>query len=81
MKAKKTERGFVVVLHNVYGDESLKERLIKESSIMGDYEDAVDNPGSSALWVGKDHHLNREEVQELISRMQYWLDNKRLKLE
>lgn len=43
-------------------------RLIQESSAVGDY-----------LWVG-DHHLNREEVTELITRMQHWLKTGRLKL-
>jgi len=26
-------------------------------------------PGSSFLWVGEYHHLNRKEVQELVERM------------
>lgn len=33
----------------------------------------MDNPGSSFLWVGNDHHLNREEVTELVSRLLWWL--------
>ena len=80
MKAKQTQRGFIVVVHNTYANEPVEKRLIQESSAVGDYEDSWDNPGSSALWIGKDHHLNREEVQELIGRMKYWLDNKRLEL-
>jgi len=53
--------------------------LIQESSAIGDYEDAFDKPGSSFLWVGRYHHLNRMEVAELIERMQHWLDTGRLK--
>jgi hypothetical protein len=55
-------------------------RLIQESSAIGDYEDSFDCPGSSYLWVGDDHHLDREEVAELIENMQHWLDNGRLPL-
>ncbi|MGA2160075.1 MAG: hypothetical protein ABSG90_12795 [Dehalococcoidia bacterium] len=80
MKAKQTQRGFIVVTHDTYANEPIEERLIQESSAIGDYKDSWLHPGSSALWIGKDHHLNREEVQELIERMQYWLNNKRLKL-
>jgi len=79
MKARKTERGFVIVTHPAYGDEDgAPERLIQESSAIGDDEDSFDNPGSSYLWVGENHHLNREEVRELISRLEHWLNAKRL---
>ena len=78
MESIKTERGFVVVEHPVYvkGDP----RLIQESSACGDYEDAFEKPGSSFLWIGMDHHLNREEVAELVGRMQHWLATGRLKV-
>ena len=80
MKAKQTERGFIIIEHEMYASlDHNKTRLIQESSILGDYQDSLDNPGSSCLWIGKDHHLNREEVKELIEYMQYWLDNKGLK--
>ena len=82
MNAIKTERGFTRVLHEKYqnmpGEMTV---LIQESSAIGDYDDALNNPGSSFLWVGEDHHLNREEVAELITRMQHWLDTKRLKVD
>jgi len=77
MKTEKTERGFRRIVHPPYVDGD--ERLLQESSaIIGDEMDAFENPGSSALWVGKDHHLNREEVAILIDILQYWLVNKRL---
>jgi hypothetical protein len=77
MKSFKTNRGFVRVLHPQYTDSTVQQRLIQESSAIGDYEDS-DIPGSSFLWVGEHLHLNREEVAELIQRMQHWLDTKRL---
>lgn len=81
MKAHKTDRGFIIVTHEKYQLKSGEmTRLIQESSAIGDYDDAYDNPGSSCLWIGEHHHLNREEVKELIDRMQYWLDNKRLEI-
>jgi hypothetical protein len=52
--------------------------LLQESSAIGDYDDALDNPGSSRLWVGKDWHLNRDEVQQLTSCLTHWLRCKRL---
>ncbi len=79
MQGKKTERGFVVVVEEKYqNDPGEFTRLIQESSAIGDYDDAFDRPGSSYLWVGSDHHLNREQVKELIERMQNWLTSGRL---
>lgn len=74
MKTEKTDRGFVVVLEEKYQNEpGVMTRLIQESSAIGDYDNSLDTPGSSYLWVGENHHLNREQVQELIERMKYWL--------
>lgn len=80
MKAVKSERGFIHIIHLNHANEPVEKRLISESSAIGDYDDSLRKPGSSYLWIGEDHHLNREEVKELIERMQYWLDHKRLKL-
>lgn len=81
MKAYAISRGFIVITHQKYQNEPNEmTRLIQESSAIGNYDNAVDNPGSSFLWVGQDHHLNREEITDLIERMQYWLNNKRLEL-
>lgn len=88
MKASKTERGFICVEHEVYPPTSggvprdpKAKQLIQESSAVGDYEDSFDKPGSSYLWVGEDHHLNREEVAELVERMTIWLRTGRLETE
>jgi hypothetical protein len=72
MQSFKTERGFVWVSHPNYSDTG-ESRLIGESSAVGDYADSSDKPGSSFLWVGTHHHLNRAEVEELISRLKHWL--------
>lgn len=74
-----THRGFIVVMHEKYPNNGEQTRLIQESSVIGDYDDSFDRPGSSYLWVGQDHHLNRGEVAELISQMRHWLDTGRLK--
>ncbi len=50
-----------------------KERLAAQSSAIGDYEDSFERPGSSFLWIGDYHHLNREEVQQLVNHLQSWL--------
>ena len=69
-----TGRGFACVIHTVYvSSPPEKTRLIQESSAIGDYDDSFDKPGSSYLWIGRDHHLNREEIRELIGLMTGWL--------
>ncbi|MCK4820714.1 hypothetical protein KA005_33420 [bacterium] len=69
MKTVSTDKGFTVILHEKYASELGEyERLVQESSAAG----------GPFLWIGKNHHLNREEIEELIARLQYWLDNKRL---
>jgi hypothetical protein len=73
MTHSRTLRGFELVEHPNYPPDGTESRLVQESSIVGDYEDALDRPGTSALWVGDHHHLNREEVAELVSRLQSWL--------
>ena len=82
MKAYTTDRGFVRVDHKKYQNTPNENtRIVQESSAIGDYDDSFSVPGSSFLWIGQDHHLNRKEVKELIGRMQYWLDNKHLQHE
>ena len=74
MKRTNTCRGFDLVTHPTYtsGEEL---RVIQQSSAVGDYEDALDRPGSSYLWVGRDHHLNREEVDQLVTYLKRWLED------
>ncbi len=76
MKVKITERGFEYI--EVDGHDSSvhcgPKRLLQESSTIGDYDDAFDRPGTSFLWVGEHHHLNREQVEEMIAHMQSWID-------
>lgn len=79
MKIGQTKRGFAIVTHPVYhGTDEKDDRLIQESSDVGLYDDSLDLPGSSYLWVGSAHHLDRAEVCELITLLQGWVDNKQL---
>jgi len=74
MKYELSNRGFGFIMHTTYHANTPEDtRLISESSAVGDYEDSFERPGSSYLWVGDNHHLNREEVEELVIRMQGWL--------
>lgn len=79
MEGYKTERGFRGFEHTTYGltPDTIK-RIVQESSGVGDYDDALDNPGSSFLWIGDDFHLNREQVKELIDVMTMWYEQGRL---
>lgn len=78
MKLEKTDRGFWNLVHPTYPPTRTKDsRLVSESSVIL-YDDALDHPGSSALWLGENHHLNREEVKELVGYLQRWLETGRL---
>lgn len=80
MDYQKTDRGFEVVMHNSYPHD-LPVRLIQQSSaIRMEYPDAGERPGSSCLWIGDNHHLNREEVSELMCRLTAWLATGSLKI-
>jgi len=72
MKVEHTNRGFGLVKHIDYGVEvTSHSRLIQESSAIGDSPHR--ECGSSFLWVGEHHHLNRDEVRELTGLMIRWL--------
>jgi hypothetical protein len=77
MFSKMSERGFAFVMHEAFESQQ-PTRLISESSHIGDYPDSAARPGSSGLWVGNDHRLDRQQVQELVDRMQHWLATGRL---
>jgi hypothetical protein len=80
MKIETTDRGFSIIKHEKYVEKiSGMTRLVQESSAIGDYDNSFDLPGSSYLWIGQDHHLNREEVAELIGFMNNWLKTGKLK--
>lgn len=77
MDKEESNRGFRTISAEVYPPGAVAS-VVSESSAIGDYEDSFDNPGSSFLWVGKQHHLNREEVTVLRDALTHWLENKRL---
>ena len=79
MRAVRTERGFGLVVEERHANEGGEfTRLVQESSAIGDYPDSWDKPGSSFLWIGEDHQLNREQVEELAGYLRNWLDTGRL---
>lgn len=75
MKIVVQNRGFAEIHHTTYppGEKRVPTRLVSESSKIGDYSDSAEHPGSSYLWVGDNHHLNREEVLELVSLLLHWI--------
>lgn len=79
MEKEITKRGFQVIRHPGYTQYDPRERcIVQTSSQIGDYEDSAAKPGSSYLWVGDIHHLNREQVAELVGYLQHWLAGGRL---
>jgi hypothetical protein len=60
-----------------FDDHNGAPSSLQQSSAIGDYPDALDRPGTSLVWLGTGHdrmHLNREQVEWLIGRLQNWLD-------
>lgn len=66
-------RGFPGIRLPNYADEEKSSWLVHQSSAIGDYDDAFQRPGTSFLWIGSHHHLNREEVQDLVGHLARWL--------
>ena len=80
MRPTTTGRGFRCIEHPAYPPSRAnpEKTLLQESSAIGEYEDSLENPGGSYLWVGDNFHLDREEVAELIGYLNHWLINLRL---
>lgn len=80
MRETNERRGFQDVYHEGYPAEDTKgdHRVVGCASTIGDYEDSFEKPGSSFLWLGQKHHLNREEVAQLVIYLQHWLQTGRL---
>ena len=72
MKIIINDRGFQYLHHPSHWHPHEESVIALQSSAIGDYEDSIDRPGSSFLWIGDDHRLNREEVQELIQHLIHW---------
>ena len=80
MKRYTTSRGFRGITHATHANEPEEKRLIQESSAIDfDTKDGLNKPGSSYLWIGPDHHLNRKQVSALVAEMEHWLKNGRMK--
>lgn len=73
MKVTISGRGFEFLTHPAYTPPNEDKRLASQSSAIGDYDDAMSRPGSSFLWIGDVHHLNREEVAQFIEYLKRWL--------
>ena len=68
MTPAKQKNGFPAISHPSYPER--KEVPLLAASTMAE----GGMPGSDYLWVGRDHHLNREEVAALIGRLCTWLE-------
>lgn len=78
MEVRTNSRGYMRVVHPTHQKPDENHILVLESSVVGNYPDAEDYPGSSSLWVAGMWHLNREEVRTLCGFMAHWLEHKRL---
>lgn len=73
MKISHTERGFE------YLGQSNDKLRVQQSSAVGDYDDNLEKPGSSFLWIGE-AHMNKEEVKEIVDHLKAWLETGSLNL-
>jgi hypothetical protein len=73
----RSNRGFQYV---EFIDRSGRTCGLQQSSAIGDYDDAMERPGSSFIWLGIEGpglgrmHLNRMDVAALIETLGRWLD-------
>lgn len=75
-KRKYTSRNFQVI---DFKDERGKECSLQQSSAILDFEDSMECPGSSAVWLGIDKgnqriHLDRDQVSTLRGYLGHWLE-------
>lgn len=73
MQVTVSDRGFERIALPKYTEPHEPKRLVGQSSAIGDYPDSFDRPGSSFLWIDEHHHLNREQVAELVKHLKAWL--------
>ena len=71
----------VVYGNDMFEPDAPASRLVQESSAIGEYENALESPDSSALWLGENHHLNRDQVGAFVELLQHWLDTGKLQEE
>ena len=72
MYVTRTARGFEKIECAAFPPELGTVPLVWASSSIGDYADSFDRPGSSFLWVGEKHRLNREQVLDLAAHLTAW---------
>lgn len=80
MKLTTTERGFERIEHPIHKAHRVDSRLIQQSSAVGHYPDSLLRPGTSFVWVGDKHHLNREQALELAYRLIAWAETGSLRI-
>lgn len=79
MTVETTDRNFQLLTHPVYTCADQASRLVQcSSAIDSAAPGGLERPGSSFLWIGQDHHLDRAEVRELIGHLEAWLATGRL---
>jgi hypothetical protein len=80
MRIDASARGFELLVHPEYVNPTNELRLVSQSSAIGDCEGDMQHPGSSFLWIGDHHHLDRSEVRELAQRLNHWLETGSLEI-
>ena len=61
------------IASSIFGGPSGNMAIVRQSPGIGPYPDADAVPGSSYLWIGEHHYLDRENVRELYDYLSHWL--------
>lgn len=68
MREEKLSNGFPALMHPRYPSGQGEAPIAAASTMAGG-----GMPGSDFLFIGKDHHLSREEVVEFVNRLDRWV--------
>lgn len=73
LEVRKSDRGFEYLVARHRDDDGGEDRPLVTQSSAVDCRLASPHPGTSYLWVGREHHLSRAKVLQLIVHLQAWL--------
>lgn len=78
MRVNCTIEGHRLIESESCADKTKMAVVVQESHAVNNYIDYYNDPGSSFLWIGTDHHFNRDEVQELVGYLNNWVQTGKL---
>ena len=72
-----TDLGLQRIMHRVHA--GIEQTVVVGQSVASRPDpDVLTQPGSSYLWLSGGHHLDRQEVRELMRYLSHWVNTGRL---